>query len=126
MDEMEQMEQIMWQVCELEESTDIRLAIFERFSVVSVPELWILLQEDGTLICFWPNVDTAKKIRSLHVPQDDEDCTYYKCRILLDGGNPNFFFINFCRHFPSVEFIFGIFKFNLKQIEFLYSQIFNL
>lgn len=115
MDEMEQMEQIMWQVCELEESTDIRLAIFERFSVVSVPELWILLQEDGTLICFWPNVDTAKKIRSLHVPQDDEDCTYYKCRILLDGGNPNFFFFyKFLSSFPLCRVYFRNFQIQSK------------
>lgn len=76
-----------WQVCELEESSNVGLTLFERFSVVAVPEGWILILEDGTLVCFWPRVDPLRKIRSLHYPKDDEKGEYYKCRILLDGGN---------------------------------------
>lgn len=82
----------MWIVCELEESTNIRLSIFERFSVVAVPESWAMLREDGTLVCFWPGVDAELKIRSLKKPKKGEKCAYYKCRILMDGGNLYFFY----------------------------------
>lgn len=81
-----------WKVCELEESSNILLTLFERFSVVAVPESWISLLENGTQVCFWPSVDAGRKIRSLHRPKDNEKCSYFKCRILLDGGNP--FFVN--------------------------------
>lgn len=87
---MEQMEQL-WQVCELEESDNTKLSLYERFSVVGVPESWILLQEDETLLCWWPSVNAESKIRSLHYPKIGEKCSYYKCRILMDGGNPVFF-----------------------------------
>lgn len=96
-----------WQVCELEESNNISLSLFERYSVVSVPEGWISVLADGTMVCFWPSVDTQKKIRSLHRPKADEKGVYYKCRILLDGGNlfsPKFFLpFFFCKLTLAVE-----------------------
>lgn len=77
----------MLQVVELEESANIKLSYFERYSVTAVPESWIILLQDESSLCFWPSVDPESKIRSLHRPEIGEKCKYYKCRILLDGGN---------------------------------------
>lgn len=85
----------MWQICELEESRSVKLTRYERFSVTPVPESWIVYLKDGTCLCFWPNFNAESKIRSLHLPEKEEKCKYYKCRVLLDGGNAFFIFLVF-------------------------------
>lgn len=77
-----------WQVCELEDMAEL---ISERFSVASVPETWIFTQKDGSLICYWPKYNAARKIRSLRAPKEGDKCTYYKCRLLMNGGKRNDF-----------------------------------
>lgn len=78
------MESEMWKVCELEEERNG----FSEFTVSAVPENWILILKDGTLICCWPKINPGQKIRGLERPQlDGPHWKTYKCRILMDGGN---------------------------------------
>lgn len=77
------MEQL-WQVCELEDSC---VSLSEKFSVAAVPEGWILKLVDGSLVCYWPKVNPGQKIRTRYVPKKGDKCSYYKCRLLMSGGN---------------------------------------